>query len=140
MSDCIPHSGYIDPRGRGTVCGARFGHRYNISAHRAAWMEKRGVIPAGMFVCHSCDNPSCVNIDHLFLGTHKENMRDMKSKGRQANGERQHLAKLSEDQVTWIRKLWVAGRMTLKEVGDLFGVSDSTVLAIHQRRTWSHVY
>jgi hypothetical protein len=103
-------------------------------------MEKRGVIPAGMFVCHSCDNPSCVNIDHLFLGTHKENMRDMKSKGRQANGERQHLAKLSEDQVTWIRKLWVAGRMTLKEVGDLFGVSDSTVLAIHQRRTWSHVY
>jgi hypothetical protein len=54
----------------------------SMGAHRAAWIRNKGEIPDGMVVCHKCDNGLCVNIDHLFLGTMKDNMQDCKSKGR----------------------------------------------------------
>ncbi len=62
-------------------------------AHRAVWEMIVGPIPKGLFVCHSCDNPSCVNVGHLFLGTHTENMRDMRSKGRAAASKVTHCPK-----------------------------------------------
>lgn len=72
----------------GTVCSAGYGHVSKKQgdgeqlAHRVAYRRAFGPFDAALDVCHSCDNPSCVNADHLFLGTHKDNMRDMYSKGR----------------------------------------------------------
>jgi len=73
-----------------TWAGATWGRGYGafkhegrqVYAHRFAWEMAKGPIPAGLFVCHHCDNPLCVRPDHLFLGTHTDNMRDASRKGR----------------------------------------------------------
>ena len=68
-------------------------------AHRVSWMLHRGEIPEGVCVLHTCDTPSCVNPDHLFLGTHKDNEQDKMRKGRKPVGEKIPWHKLSEDDV-----------------------------------------
>lgn len=75
-------------RNQGTGYGFFSVRSRTIGAHRAAWEVANGPIPAGIDVLHRCDNPPCVRPDHLFLGTHRDNMRDMRAKGRWSNGDR----------------------------------------------------
>lgn len=106
-------------------------------AHRASFAVFKGEIPDGMLVCHSCDNPCCVNPDHLWLGTPGENSRDKVSKGRGVSlrGSRQNGAKLSSLDVRSIRALLGAG-VRASAVALAFGVSGSSVTMIGKRKRW----
>ena len=113
------------------------GNKAHVLAHRYSWTKFRGPIPEGMFVCHRCDNPACVNPDHLFLGTPAENVRDAAKKGRTARqqGEQHGMAKLSADDVLAIRSSDAPGR----ELAEQYGISASHVSALRHRTFWSHL-
>ena len=111
-----------------------------ILAHRFSWEFHNGAIPEELFVCHKCDVRNCVNPDHLFLGTHQDNMSDKVNKGRLrvANGENQGHSKLTELQVIEIKKaLQEGGNQRL--LGLKYGVNQSCIGKIKAGTTWSHV-
>ena len=105
--------------------------------HRVIYELHNGPIPKGMFVCHTCDNPSCCNPSHLFLGTPKDNSDDKVNKGRQTKGEDIHSSKFTEDEIIEIRsRLQNEGTRKLAKE---FGVSRTTMKCIKKRKTWGHV-
>ena len=107
-----------------------------VRAHRLSYEIHNGQIPDGMVVCHTCDNPSCVNPEHLFSGTTKDNCQDMLSKGRDKMvGSRNNKAKLTEDQVADIRK----SDKSKYELADIYSVSVSTIKRIKNNTLWRHV-
>lgn len=99
-----------------------------VLAHRASYIAFFGDIPEGLLVCHKCDTPSCVNPEHLFLGTHKENSEDRNNKGRQATGLTHGKAKLSEADVQAIRN----STKRYKDIAHEFGVSLGYIKAIRR--------
>jgi hypothetical protein len=105
--------------------------------HRASFALFRGPVAEGMHVCHACDNPSCVNPDHLFLGTNKDNMRDKIAKGRaQApKGEDSPHATLTEEQAQTI----LLDARPYIVIAAEYGVAASTVGSIKNRVSWRHL-
>lgn len=129
-----------------------------VSAHRASWVLHNGDIPVGMFVCHKCDVRHCVNPAHLFIGSAKDNTRDMIEKGRRVapstanrqrgdahtsrthpenlvRGTEHHAAKITENEVLIIR----ASKMKGVELARIYGLSNVTVSRIRRRMIWRHV-
>jgi hypothetical protein len=110
-------------------------------AHRISWIIYHGAIPEGMQVLHKCDIPSCVNPDHLFLGTQLVNAMDCASKGRHCNHihpERSGMAKLSLSDVVEIRRMIAEGNSN-KNIAALFGVAPNTISQIKTGDTWRNV-
>lgn len=122
--------------GYGTICG---GAKGPLLAHRLAYEYAIGPIPDGLLVCHTCDNPPCVNPAHLFVGTNDDNMADMARKGRQAKGEKSGMAKLTEEDVVNIRKKYRKGIYGQVILAREFGVTHQNIAAIVKVRTWKHV-
>ena len=108
-------------------------------AHRAAWELRNGPVPNGLFVCHRCDNPSCVNPDHLFLGTHDANMADMVHKCRQSRGRRHGKTKLTASDVGLIRLASETLDVSQATIAKAFGVTQGAVNGIVTGRSWGHV-
>jgi predicted metal-binding protein len=86
LTDCILHPNKPNGMGYGTIWISG----KNVLAHRVAWAKANGPIPKGMHICHKCDVRNCVNPEHLFLGTAKDNMRDKVSKKRDRNSSKTH--------------------------------------------------
>ena len=123
--------------GRIHIAGGR-----NFGAHRVAYGLLVGPIPAGMCVCHRCDNPGCVNPRHLFVASQEDNMRDMIRKGRTAlcgvRGVDHWRAKFSPEEINELRRL-VASGMSQAEAGRLFHMSHTNVSNVVHRRTWKNL-
>lgn len=121
------------------------GHQKRLRAHRVAWELHHGPIPAGLHVCHRCDNPPCVNPAHLFLGSRRENMQDMVRKGRHRAsfprliGADHSQAKLTDAQVLEMRARYSRGGITQAELAAEYGVSSTHVSGILTRRFWPHL-
>lgn len=131
-----------------------YGHFYiegsRARAHRVAYAIENGPIPAGLLVCHKCDNPPCVNPAHLWLGTYRDNNRDKAAKGRNVRpkrdegsvrhrrGEASNFAKLSDDDVRDIRARREAGEMQAKIAAE-YNIHRTAVWAISKRKAWAHV-
>lgn len=123
--------------GRSMVGGGRW-----RAAHRVAWTLQRGPIPARMEVCHRCDNPPCVNVDHLFVGTRKENSDDMDRKGRRVvnntKGSKRWNSLLTEDIVRDARRRAALGESRMALAVE-YGVSVLTLYSVIAGRSWRHV-
>ncbi len=117
--------------------GAVYIEGVKYKAHRVMYEMHRGNIPTGLQVCHKCDVPSCVNPDHLFLGTHLENMADRDRKGRRRppKGTTNGFAKLNDDTIRAIR----AAKGTQMEIAAAFGTDQTNVSLILRRKRWAHV-
>lgn len=115
--------------------------RNTVSAHRLSWMINVGDIPSKMCVLHKCDNPPCVRPEHLYVGTHQDNMRDRDSKGRNAQvaGEQHGAAKLTEEQVKEIRSQYIPGVISQSMLAAHYGVSREAISFIVNRVNWKHI-
>ena len=119
--------------------GYGVGLHKNEFAHRRSWREHNGDIPTGMHVLHKCDNPSCVNPSHLFLGNNLSNIRDKVSKGRAAGAGRggSHWNnRLTEDQVKQI----FSDKRSQADIAAEYGVNQQAVSKIKRKQTWRHLW
>lgn len=141
LGRCWVWTGKLTPKGYGQIVTHGRGNR----PHRYSYEIHVGVIPTGLFVLHKCDNPSCVNPKHLFVGTHQDNQADKTEKGRQAKGSKNGWAVLTEVQVANIRRRYKLKRGYHDPVngqGGLareFGVTQANISIIVRQEGWKHV-
>jgi hypothetical protein len=146
LSDCWLWCASKDAAGYGAISVDVDGKRTSLRAHRLSYELTKGPIPVGLMACHKCDNPPCVNPDHIFLGTAQENSADRDAKGRhrvvpprnRAIGERSGQAKLTDADVLRISERYADGA-TQKQLASEFGISQTEVGNILRGRSWKHV-
>lgn len=111
-------------------------------AHRISWQIANGMVaPRDKMVLHTCDNRGCVNPEHLYLGTHQQNMDDMTARDRRnpPKGEEHHASKLTERDVLAMRGMWTGGNFTQRELGEVYNVTRRHVKEIVNNRAWKHI-
>jgi hypothetical protein len=130
---CWMWTGYKKPNGYGTI---RFERNNKFLAHRASYIFFNGDFPRHLCVCHTCDNPSCVNPKHLWVGTKADNHKDMDSKGRRKINSPNK--KITNIQVIEIRGLHKIG-VKYADLSRLFNMSGENIRRICLRITWKDI-
>ena len=158
FTTCWIWNGSLNKKGYGCF----WANNTRFRANRFSYTLYKGEIPEGMFVCHSCDNPSCVNPEHLWLGTPKDNVQDMIKKGRShysrgsrkhckqhgnhsgkhynhPKGEKHYSSKLTEQQVKEIRLKYKPFEYSPYRLAEEYNVSCQSIKKIVKRQTWKHI-
>ena len=148
INDCWIWKCKILNSGYGELVHGSEGKRFFLSAHRESYKIFKGEIKEGLCVCHTCDNRKCVNPEHLWVGTHKDNIQDAKKKNRlpdqrgrkniKNQGENHHMAKLTEKDVLKIRESLSLGS-SQDDLAIDFRVSKATIQAIYYKRNWKYL-
>lgn len=146
---CWLWTGAIESGGYGVIIAP---DKKNHKAHRVSWELHRGIIPNGLFVCHACDVRHCVNPEHLWLGTARDNIRDASRKGRLCHGDTHHShiqpkvrgeangrAKLTDHHVRIIRQQYATGKFRQVDLSVEHGVSQILISLIVRRKAWRHI-
>lgn len=136
-TECWPWTAGKDKRGRGMF---QMGGRNRIASRVA--LELSGVtVPADRAVCHHCDNPTCCNPSHLFIGTQADNMADAAQKKRMEGqkGEKHNAAKLTDEIVLECRRRYAAGGIMAKDLAKEFGVSGTSMQKAINGENWKHL-
>lgn len=112
-----------------------------VAAHRFSWSLVHGSVPGRLLICHHCDNRGCVNPNHLFLGTQRDNAQDRDRKGRREApaGGRNGQAKLAKEQVLGVRREYQRGDVYQRELAAKYGVSQCQISKIVLGQCWKHV-
>lgn len=118
--------------------GVAWSGQKNTYVHRTSWAQHNGPIPDGLFVLHKCDNRRCVNPEHLFLGTHQDNKADEVAKNRHNHSEHHGRAKLTANDVRYIRSELSAGRSRVS-LAKQFNVTTAAIRHIDYGTNWKHV-
>jgi hypothetical protein len=136
-NSCWLWTGSVNAAGYGQVqCTDR---KRPVLSHRVSWELANGSIPDGQCVLHRCDNPRCVNPDHLFIGTQLDNIADAVTKRRNPRGAQFPQAKLRDADVRTIRRRYSTGGITQMKLAQEYGVSDGVICEIISRKRWTHV-
>lgn len=140
-SGCLLWTGALNGRGYGQIM---VNHKPR-KAHHIAWILEHGDIPNGKYVLHKCDVRSCVRPEHLFLGTQKENLEDMRNKNRgnppprnDNRGENHGMSKLTANDVIGIRAELASGK-TQSEIANAFHISRTVISQINSGKRWKHI-
>lgn len=112
-----------------------------LSIHRASWIIHHGEIPKGLWILHHCDNPSCSNPDHLYIGNAKDNRKDCiyRNRANVPKGEKHPGAKLKTEDIIKIRKLLSEGNLLHREIAEKFNISKSIISSIKRNIAWRHI-
>lgn len=140
--ECWPWISSLTPRRYGRYPFRPFPssrEKCEFRAHRIVWFLTYGYIPHDLCVCHHCDNPSCCNPHHLFVGTSPENSYDRTRKMRQAWGEGHGMHFLTAKQVRKIRHIRATQGIPYTELGKMFKVNHTTICSIVRRKSWKHL-
>lgn len=131
---CRIWDGYLNRQGYGRT---RFGNKLWL-VHRLVYQHSNGDIPKGFFVCHRCDVPSCCNLDHLFIGTSIDNIRDAQSKKRLAVGTKNQNSKLSEQDIPVIVDRYNNGE-SIESLAKHYGIQKCVLAKVISGKSWKHV-
>lgn len=138
LGPCWEWNGSKNENGYGSL---QIDNQHKVLVHRLAYETWVEPIPEGLLLRHKCDNPPCINSDHLVPGTNADNMRDMRERHRHpgAKGVRNSHAKLTEDEIRDIRAEYAKGVLTQTMIAETYGVSQTQISTVVLQKTWTHL-